>query len=109
MIGVIDLDRIEAAIDQRRDQLVALGHAGMRERRDAAGRVNRRRSPSAGLGPVRGTKAGRPVASHWSNASCTDATCPARTSSRASCGRPDRRSRARRGREQHALDVDRTC
>ena len=41
VIGVVDLDRVEALLDERTDQLIAPGHAGMRERRDAAGAVNR--------------------------------------------------------------------
>ena len=33
VIGVVDLERIEAVIDERANQLVAFGHRGMRERR----------------------------------------------------------------------------
>jgi hypothetical protein len=40
VIGVIHLDGVEAAIDERRDQVVAPGDARMGERRHAAGRVN---------------------------------------------------------------------
>ena len=62
-----------------RDRRAAESARRASSRRDARTTRRRRRRgsssiTSAGLGPVRGTKAGRPVASHRSNASCTDAT-----------------------------------
>ena len=49
-----------------------------------------RANTSSGGAPIRGTNAGRPVASQRSKASAMSATCPPPTSARAIQGRPDR-------------------
>ena len=106
VIGVVDLDRIEALLDERSDQLIAPGHAGMRERRDAAGAVNR----------LDHVDRSRPRPRHEGGTSGRQPSIECVLHRRHVTGshqrardlRPaHRRSGTRGGREQHALDVDR--